>query len=62
MDNDVVHGSCVKDAVTIAYHLSLHHPAPIFLKLAAQHGLENGLIVIKCNIGDEAQAALIDTN
>ena len=34
----------------------------VFLVLAAQHGLERGAVLVQRNVGDEAQAALVDAD
>ena len=62
VDHHIVHGQGVKNANPFAPHLGMHQGAPIFLIQTFQHGGQGGLVAIQGNVGDEAQAALVDAN
>ena len=62
VDHHIVHRGGAEDAAAVANHLGLHHPAPVFVIFAAQHGLERRLEILEGDVGDEAQAALVDAD
>ena len=62
VDHHVVHRERIKYAVAVAHDPGVHQAAVVFLVLAAQHGRERGLVVLEWNVGDEAQASLVDAD
>ena len=61
-DDDVVEREALEDARAVALDVALEHGALLVLEIAGQDGCERALVLAQADVGDEAQAPLVDAD